>query len=136
MQRVLLTFTLINAVLGAVIAFGVVYNTVRMALAERSRELASLRVLGYTRQEAAYILLGELAALTLLALPLGVLFGVGLCHFMAGNLETDLYRIPLVISPYNIAFSAAVVVVSAVASGVVAWRKIAELDMVGVLKSA
>lgn len=136
MQRVLLTFTLINAVLGAVIAFGVVYNTVRMALAERSRELASLRVLGYTRQEAAYILLGELAALTLLALPLGVVFGVGLCQFMAGNLQTDLYRIPLVISPYNIAFSAAVVVVSAVTSGVVAWRKIAELDMVGVLKSA
>lgn len=136
LQRVLLTFTLINALMGAVIAFGVVYNTVRMALAERSRELASLRVLGYTRQEAAYILLGELAALTLMALPLGVLFGLGLCRFMADNLATDLYRIPLVISPWNLAFSAGVVVLSAVASGAVAWRKIADLDMVGVLKSA
>ena len=136
MQRVLLTFTLINALLGAVIAFGVVYNTVRMALAERSRELASLRVLGYTRQEAAYILLGELAALTLLALPLGALFGWGLCRFMADSLATDLYRIPLVVSAHNLAFSATVVTVSALASGAVAWRKIAELDMVEVLKSA
>ncbi len=136
LQRVLLTFTLINAILGAVIAFGVVYNTVRMALTERSRELASLRVLGYTRNEAAYILLGELATLTLISLPLGVFFGLGLCQFMSSSLETDLYRIPLIVSAYNIAFSTGIVLLSAMVSGVVAWWKIGALDMVGVLKSA
>ena len=58
-------------IFAAIIAFGVVYNAARVSLSERGRELASLRVLGFTRGEIAYILLGELAVLTLAALPLG-----------------------------------------------------------------
>ena len=69
---------LINLIFAGVIAFGVVYNAARVSLSERSRELASLRVLGFTRAEISLILLGELALLTLAALPVGALFGYGL----------------------------------------------------------
>ncbi len=135
LQRVLVAFTLINAILGTVIAFGVVYNTIRIALAERGRELASLRVLGYTRGEVAYILLGELSLLTLAAIPIGFLLGAALCGFMASMMASDLYRIPLVLSAYTYAFSALVVILSAAASGAIVWWRIRNMDLVAVLKT-
>ncbi|MCG8669442.1 MAG: FtsX-like permease family protein [Pseudomonadales bacterium] len=135
LDRIILWFTFINALLGAVIAFGVVYNTIRIALAERGRELASLRVLGYSHGEVAYILLGELAILTLMSFPIGFLIGNSLCAFMAANLTSDLYRIPLVLTPYTYAFSALIVILSAIVSGLLVWRRLAELDLVEVLKT-
>jgi putative ABC transport system permease protein len=77
MEQTILYFSFITALLGGFIAFGVVYNSARIALSERSRELASLRVLGFTRGEVGYILLGEIGLLTLLAIPLG--FGSACC---------------------------------------------------------
>ena len=85
---------------------GVVYSSARIALAERARELAGLRVLGFRRQEIAYILLGELLLLTLAAIPPGYLLGYGLCSYLVAGLNTDLYRIPLVIRPATYAFAA------------------------------
>ncbi|GAB3114966.1 FtsX-like permease family protein [Aestuariicella hydrocarbonica] len=135
LKQVLLTFTFINAVLGAVIAFGVVYNTVRIALAEHGRELVSMRVLGYTHAEVAYILLGELALMTLISLPLGFLLGTWLCEFMSYNMKSDLFRVPLVLTSYTYAFSALVVIVSALVSGMLVWRRLRTLDLVEVLKT-
>ncbi|MBT8148699.1 MAG: FtsX-like permease family protein [Pseudomonadales bacterium] len=135
LQRILVAFTLINATLGAVIAFGVVYNTMRIAFAERARELASLRVLGYTRGEVAYTLLGELALLTLISLPLGFALGALLCDVMSSGLQSDLYRVPLVLAPRTYGFSALVVIVSALFSGLIIWRRICHLDLVHVLKT-
>lgn len=135
LKQVLLTFTFINAVLGGVIAFGVVYNTVRIALAERGRELASMRVLGYTHGEVTYILLGELALLTLLSLPVGFVLGTWLCEFMSENMKSDLFRVPLVLTHYTYAFSALVVIVSASISGLLVWRRLHNLDLVEVLKT-
>ncbi|MCG8312424.1 MAG: ABC transporter permease [Pseudomonadales bacterium] len=135
LDRILLWFSFINALLGGVIAFGIVYNTIRIALAERGRELASLRVLGYTHGEVAYILLGELAILTLVAIPIGFLLGQQLCAFMAANLASDLYRIPLVLTPFTYAFSALIVILSAIASGMLVWRRLQQLDLVEVLKT-
>lgn len=85
-----------------------VYNNARIALTERSRELASLRVLGFTRGEIAYILLGELALLTVAAIPMGFLIGTGLTYFIVQGVESDLYRIPLVLEPGVFAFAATV----------------------------
>lgn len=97
----ILFFTFVSSILGAIIAFGVVYNTARITLAERSRELASLRVLGFTRGEIAYILLGEQTLLTLVGIPVGFYIGYELCHYLVSQLQTELYRIPLVILPKN-----------------------------------
>ena len=130
-----LFFNMVATLLAATIAFGVVYNSARIALSERGRELASLRVLGFTHGEIAYILLGELAVLTLAAIPLGFLVGAGLCGILVVAFETDLYRLPLVLEPYNFALSASVVTVSAVVSGLLVWRQLGRLDLVGVLKT-
>ncbi|HEU5360358.1 MAG TPA: FtsX-like permease family protein [Candidatus Deferrimicrobiaceae bacterium] len=130
----LLVFTFINTLLAGTIAFGVVYNSARIALSERSRELASLRVLGYTRGEISYILLGELAVITLAALAPGFLIGRGLCAYIATNLASDLYRVPLILEPDTYAFAATVVLVSACVSGLLVRRRLDRLDLVAVLK--
>ena len=135
LAETVLFFTFITTLLGGSIAFGVVYNSMRIALSERNRELASLRVLGFERGEVAYILLGELGLLTLVAIPLGLLFGYGLCSYMAVQFNTDLYRIPLVLGMNVYAFAALVVIVSAIISALMIWRNLAHLDMVAVLKT-
>ncbi len=133
--QTILFYTFISTLLGASIAFGVVYNSMRIALSERGRELASLRVLGFERSEVAYILLGEIGLLTLAAIPLGLLFGYGLCAYMAHQFDTDLYRVPLVLGINVYAFAALVVLVSSIASAFMIWRNLARLDMVAVLKT-
>jgi putative ABC transport system permease protein len=125
----------INLVFASVIAFGVVYNTARIALAERARELATLRVIGFTRAEVSLLLLGELAVLTLLAIPVGMLFGFGLASFAVVALETENQRFPLVIERATFAFAAVVVLVAATLTGLVVRRRVDRLDLVEVLKS-
>jgi putative ABC transport system permease protein len=131
----MLFFTFIATILAATIAFGVVYNSARISLSERSRELASLRVLGYTRGEISYILLGELGLLTLASIPFGFLFGQWLCAYVAHSLESDLFRIPLVTEPSTYALAAAVVIVSASVSGLIVRHRLDHLDLVEVLKT-
>jgi len=135
MEETILFFSLITALLGAFVAFGVVYNSARIALSERGRELASLRVLGFTRGEVGYILLGEIGLLTLLALPLGFAFGRALCAYLAASFASDLYRVPLVLQPDTYSLAASVVLVSFAASAVLIWRRIGRLDLVEVLKT-
>jgi len=135
LAEMVLFFTFITTLLGGSIAFGVVYNSMRIAFSERSRELASLRVLGFTRGEIAYILLGELGILTLIAIPIGLLFGYGLCAYLAFEFDSDLYRIPLVLGINVYAFAALVVILSSVISGLMIWRNLGHLDMVAVLKT-
>jgi len=135
MDETILFFTFITTLLGGSVAFGVVYNSMRVALSERNRELASLRVIGFKRGEVAYILLGELALLTVIALPVGLLIGHGLCAYLAFQFDSDLYRIPLVLDSSVYAFAALVVIASALISGIMIWRNLAHLDMVAVLKT-
>ncbi|MFE8072257.1 FtsX-like permease family protein [Marinobacteraceae bacterium S3BR75-40.1] len=130
-----LTFTFFNGILGAVIAFGVIYNTVRISLAERGRELASLRVLGYTRGEVGHILLGEVALLLCLGIPLGWLLGQGMAWALVTAMQTELYRVPLIITPQTLAIAATIVIVSALLSGMMAWWRLRNLDLVAVLKT-
>ncbi len=134
MEQTILFFTMVTASLGAVIAFGVVYNSARIALSERGRELASLRVLGFTVGEIAYILLGELALLTLMALPIGFMFGRALCAYLVSQFESDLYRIPLILEPDAYSFATMVILTSAIISGYLVWRRLRCLDLIAVLK--
>ncbi|WP_169738494.1 ABC transporter permease [Afifella pfennigii] len=119
----------------AAIAFGVAYNTARIALSERSRDLASLRVLGFTTGETAYVLLAELGLLTLAALPVGAILGYWGAAYFSSAFSTEFYSVPLVVSSQTYGISVAVVVVTVALSAlVVAWR-IRRLDLVGVLKT-
>jgi putative ABC transport system permease protein len=135
MNRQMLLFTFIVTILSATIAFGVVYNSSRISLSERSRELASLRVLGFTKAEISYILLGELGFLTLAAILPGFLIGLGLAAYLIANLQTDLFRVPLVVETRTYAFSATVVLISALISGIIVWRRLDHLDLIAVLKT-
>ncbi|HSB51523.1 MAG TPA: FtsX-like permease family protein, partial [Dissulfurispiraceae bacterium] len=131
----ILFFTSLTSILAGTIAFGVVYNSARIALSERSRELASLRVLGYTRAEISYIFLGELGILALSAIPLGLLLGQGLCAYIARVVSSDLFRIPVALTPATYSLAAAVVLVSACLSGVIVRHRLDHLDLVAVLKA-
>ncbi len=135
LAKQMLTFAFINTILASTIAIGVVYNTVRIAMSERSRELASLRVLGYTRGEVSYILLGEIAILVLVAIPFGLVFGKSLAWIMAQGTQTELFRVPLVLEPSSYAFAALVVVLSTILSALTVARQIKHLDLVEVLKA-
>jgi putative ABC transport system permease protein len=135
MAKQMMTFAFFNTVLAGIIAIGVVYNTARIALSERSRELASLRVLGYTRAEVSFILLGELAVLVLAGIPAGMVIGRGLAWTLLSGTTTDLYRFPLIILPGTYAFAALVVLIAAVLSGIIVRRRIDHLDLVEVLKT-
>lgn len=134
MKETMLFFTYVSTVFAIIIAFGVIYNSVHIALTERARELASLRVLGFTRAEIAYILLGELGILTLIAIPLGLWLGWGMCYYIAHTLQSDLFRVPVVLVPQTYAFAATVVLVSAVLSGLVVRQRLNQLDLIAVLK--
>ncbi|MDH5339861.1 MAG: ABC transporter permease, partial [Rubrivivax sp.] len=119
----------------AVIAVGVVYNNARIALAERAWELASLRVLGFTRAEVSGLLLGELVLVIALALPLGMLLGWALVHGLTGALKSDQFFFPVVILPRTYAWAALAVVAAGAASALVVRRRIDQLDMVAALKT-
>ncbi len=118
-----------------VIAAGIVYNSARVSLAERERELATMRVIGMTWVEVWLILIGELALQVLAAIPVGCLVGWGFAHLSASSVESDLYRIPVVILPSTYAVSVAVVVAAAIAVGIMIRHRLRHLDMVAVLKS-
>ena len=125
----------INLLFACVIAVGVVYNSAQISLSERSRELATLRVVGFTRGEISAILLGELAIITLAAIPVGLMAGRFFAWWMTVAFDQELFRFPLVISQRTYAFSAAVVLVASTASGLIVRRRLDELDLVAVLKS-
>jgi putative ABC transport system permease protein len=114
---------------------GVVYNAARIALSERARELASLRVLGFSRLEVGYILVGEMLLLTLVALPLGVLFGMALAESIMSSLESELYRMPFALANSSIAMASAVVLAAAILSALVVGRRLWRLDIVAALKT-
>ncbi|MBW7851348.1 MAG: FtsX-like permease family protein [Rhodospirillales bacterium] len=131
-MSIMLTFYI---AFGGVIGLGVLYNSARIALSERARELATLRVLGFTRFEVSYILLGELALLTIAALPLGCVLGYGWAWGIVQAFESDMFVIPLVIERATYGTAIATVLAAAVLAGFLVRRNVDRLDMVGVLKT-
>jgi putative ABC transport system permease protein len=125
----------IMTIVAGIITFGIVYNAARIAMAERMRDLASLRVMGFTRAEAAFVLLGELAVVTLLALPLGIGIGYWLTYLIVEGFSTDIYQIPVVFSPTSYGSAVVAVLVAAVASGLLVKRDIDRADLVAALKT-
>ena len=121
--------------LAAIIAFGVVYNSARISLSERARELASLRVLGFTRGEVVRILLLELALLTLIAQPPGWMIGYALAWMLKTNMSGEVMRARLLVEHSTYAVASAIVIVAGTFSAAVVRRRINRLDLVAVLKT-
>jgi putative ABC transport system permease protein len=118
-----------------IVAFGIIYNSARISLSERSRELATLRVLGFTRGEVGAVLVGELVLLTLVALPLGLVVGSGFAKGILTSVNTETVRLPLVLTMANYAFAVLVVATASALSALFAARKLADIDLVSALKA-
>ncbi|MDF2766348.1 MAG: peptide transporter permease [Rhodospirillales bacterium] len=129
------TMASIYTALAAIIAFGIIYNSARVSLSERARDLASLRVLGFTRGEVLRMLLLELALLTVLAQPPGWAAGYGLAWVMKENLAGELMRVRLVVEHSTYVLASAIVLTAAMFSALVVARRVSRLDLVAVLKT-
>lgn len=122
-------------IFACIIAFGVVYNNARIALSERGNELASLRVLGFTIGEIATVLLGEQVLLTVVAVPLGLVFGGWISAVLPGAFETEFFRIPVVFTVRNFGLAAGVTMLVTVLTGLLLYRRLKMLDLIAVLKT-
>lgn len=137
-EQITVSFAVMTSVLvvfAAVIAFGVVYNIARIALSERSRELATLRIIGFTQGEIAVILLGEQAIVTALAIPLGCAMGYGLAALISAAYDSEIFRLPLVVSPSSYVYAFVVITLTAIGSGWLIRRQLNQLDLIAVLKT-
>lgn len=132
--RNILVFTSVLSVLAGIIALGVVYNNARIALAERQWELASLRVLGFTRAQVSALLLGELGLELALALPLGWALGYALSWAMLQAITPETFEIPFIISPATYAWASVVILLAALISAWIVRRRVDRLDLVSALK--
>jgi putative ABC transport system permease protein len=135
MAESLMIFISFFVIFACTLAIGVTYNAGRITLSERGRELATLRVLGFTRAEISYILLGEIGVLTLIAMPLGCLIGYGLTLFIVDAFKTELYRVPFCILPDTYGISMLIVLAATAASALIVRRRIQHLDLIAVLKT-
>jgi putative ABC transport system permease protein len=129
------SFTFFLVAFSCAIVFGVVYNAARVALSERGRELASLRVLGFTTREISQILFGEQMLLTLVAIPFGCLIGVVLCYLMTNIVDRELLRLPLVFSVETVVLTALIVAAASLVSSLIVFRRLRDLDLIEVLKT-
>jgi putative ABC transport system permease protein len=125
----------IYIVIAVLITVGVAYNGARIQLSERARELASLRILGFTRAEVSFVLVGETMLVALIAQPLGWLIGAGIARASISGFDSDLYRIPLVLKPATFATASLVVLAAALGAALVVRRRIDRLDLVAVMKT-
>jgi putative ABC transport system permease protein len=135
LAKTLLIFIGFFVVFACTLAFGVTYNAARIALSERGRELATLRVLGFTRAEISYILLGEIGLLTLVALPAGCVLGYALGALILRAFKTELYRIPMAIQLDTLGLAVLIILAATVFSAFLVRRRLDHLDLIAVLKT-
>lgn len=128
-------FTFVMSLFATIIAVGVIYNNARVALSQRNRDLASLRVLGFTRREIATILFGEQAVQVCLSIPIGLWVGHAMTQAMMSNADPETYRLPVMVSARTYLFAIVVAVGSALLSALLLRRKLNRLDLIGVLKT-
>ncbi|GAB5558877.1 MAG: ABC transporter permease [Synoicihabitans sp.] len=125
----------IYSTFATIVAFGIVYNSARIALSERARELATLRVLGFSQNDVGSVLVGELVVLSAIALPLGLWVGSGMASALIESINTETVRLPLILSASNYAYATLVITVATTVSALIACRKLNQLDLVGALKA-
>ena len=135
LARTLLIYISFFVAFACILAFGVTYNAARIALSERGRELATLRVLGFTRAEISYILLGEIGLLAVAALPLGCAVGYALARLFVGAFTTELFRIPMVIDAASYGAAVLIGLAATAVSALLVRRRVDRLDLIAVLKT-
>jgi putative ABC transport system permease protein len=131
----MMVFITLFSIFAGVLGFGVAYNASRIALSERGRDLATLRVLGFSRGETSYILVGEVLLLIMVSLPVGCFFGLLLSRLMAQSFDTEMFRIPLVIDPSTYGWAVLIALASSAISALLVRRRVDRLNLINVLKT-
>lgn len=134
MAENLLKMVAMNIIFACLISFGVIYNTARISLSERGRELACLRVIGLTKSEVAYILFGEMTVIILTAIPVGLFIGYMMVLGMAQSMDTELFRIPVYVEKSTYGLSVIIVLISSILSFYLVWRQVENIDLVSAQK--
>ncbi|MEO0617381.1 MAG: FtsX-like permease family protein, partial [Pseudomonadota bacterium] len=134
-QEMISVYVGFYVVFALMLGFGVSYNNARITLSENGRDLATLRVLGMTRGEIAYICLAETALLALVAIPVGYLLGYGLAALMATAFSNELFRVPLVVTPAVFGKATLVALGATFLSLLIVRARLDRLDLIGVLKT-
>ena len=127
--------TTIYSLIASLIVVGVVYNSARILLSERARELASLRILGFTRSEVSFILMGELIFLTIVAIPIGFVIGYALAGLIVSSFSSDMFTLPLHVSRGTYGYAGIVAFTASTASALLVRRRVNRLDLVAVMKT-
>jgi putative ABC transport system permease protein len=135
MAKSFLVFTLVLVIFASVITFAVIYNAARIALSERGRELASLRIMGFKREEVAVVLLGEQVVMTILAIPVGCGLGWLFSRLLEQALATEMLRIAMPTSMPPYILSCLIVALAAVGSSLLVRRQLDRLDVLAVAKT-
>lgn len=131
----LVTTMTVQTIVGLMSAIGVVYNAARIQLSERRHELATLRVLGFSRGEVGFVLVGEMMVLTLVAIPVGWLLGYGLANAMVTAMSTDLMQMPFLITKRTYALAGLAVFIASLAAVLLVRRRLDRVDLVMALKA-
>ncbi len=135
MGDTILVYVFFYVVFSCMLMFGVIYNNMRIALSERGRELATLRVLGFRVGEISYMLIGEAAILLLIGLPLGCGAGWALSSLMLNAFESELFRVPLVIEPSTFGIAIVIAVITSIFTAILIRQRLGNLDLIAVLKT-
>ena len=128
-------FSYMFVVFSCLMAAGVAYSAARVTFAEQERDLATLRVLGFSRREVSYVLLAEIGALMVVALPAGAILGALLSRWLMAQFQTELFTFPYVTESSAYGRSALFVAAAVVGAALAVRRGVDRLDLVGVLKS-
>ncbi|HZQ13709.1 MAG TPA: FtsX-like permease family protein [Pseudolabrys sp.] len=125
----------ILTIFAVIIAVGIVYNSARIGLYERARELASLRVLGFSRAEVSRIFFSEFMVEVVIAIPVGIALSQAIIDLIAHVHPSESFQIPGVIGARTFIAACAIVIAAAAGSAYVVRRRIDRLDLVAVLKA-
>lgn len=119
----------------AALAFIVLYNLTNINVSERVREIASLKVLGFTRREVYSYIFREILLLAVVGDALGMVLGTHLASFVVTTAEVDYVMFGRTIHPASYVYAFALTLVFSGIVVLILRRKLDHVDMVESLKS-
>ncbi len=121
--------------LSCIMGFAIIYNTTTISIMERKRELASLRIMGFTNKKVSELIFNENTAVSVMGLivgmPLGRFMGVQMLNYV----PEDMMSLPLVIFPKTYVLAAVTVALFVILAQMANMRRISRMDLVEVMKS-
>ena len=129
------SMVIILVVAAAVLGIVVLYNLGVMSYVERSRELATLKVLGFRNRSIGRLLISQNIWLTFIGVVIGLPAGVGVLQWLITALAGE-YEMKLMLGPLTYCVSILLTFGVSLLVGLMVARKNRRIDMVEALKCA